>query len=249
MAYLTKQLHQSLSLCSRNSSGISAGVLLFQKAGYKHFPPPVNYDDIVIPERQKLPFLQRTPMYAAGIKAPKMMKNLDLIRGEEDVHRDLILQQYGIIALRGGHLRWGHLEMIRLGLIRKIDIKRMFGIWRVDAPWKAITKKGQGKRMGGGKGSIDHYVTPVKAHRVIVELGGKCSYDEVYKILKMIAHKLPFPAAVVSQESLTAARKEAEQIDRKNPNPYTFKYIVQNNMMGCHRWIKDIDKVYYGKYI
>lgn len=36
--------------------------------------------------------------------------------------------------------------------------------------------------MGGGKGGIDHYVTPIKANRVILELGGLCSYDEVSRI-------------------------------------------------------------------
>lgn len=38
--------------------------------------------------------------------------------------------------------------------------------------------------MGGGKGSIDHYVTPIKPNRVIVELGGKCEFDEVRIINK-----------------------------------------------------------------
>lgn len=33
--------------------------------------------------------------------------------------------------------------------------------------------------MGGGKGSIDHYVTPVKAGRVIIEVGGYCEFFEV----------------------------------------------------------------------
>jgi hypothetical protein len=33
--------------------------------------------------------------------------------------------------------------------------------------------------MGGGKGPIDHYVTPVKAGRVIIEMGGKCEFVEV----------------------------------------------------------------------
>ena len=55
----------------------------------------------------------------------------------------------------------------------------MFAIWRIPAPWQPLTKKGQGQRMGGGKGAIDHYVTPIKAGRVIVELGGKCEFDEV----------------------------------------------------------------------
>lgn len=33
--------------------------------------------------------------------------------------------------------------------------------------------------MGGGKGAIDHYVTPIKARRVILEVGGHVEYDEV----------------------------------------------------------------------
>ena len=35
--------------------------------------------------------------------------------------------------------------------------------------------------MGGGKGAIHHYVTPVKAGRVILEVGGAAEYKEVYK--------------------------------------------------------------------
>ena len=45
-----------------------------------------------------------------------------------------------------------------------------------------LTFQGQGQRMGGGKGSIDHYVTPVKADRVILEMGGKCEFAEVSRI-------------------------------------------------------------------
>lgn len=33
--------------------------------------------------------------------------------------------------------------------------------------------------MGGGKGPIDHYVTPIKANRIIVEVGGNVEYFEV----------------------------------------------------------------------
>lgn len=55
----------------------------------------------------------------------------------------------------------------------------MFAIWRVPAPWQPVTKKGQGQRMGGGKGAIDHYVTPIKAGRVILEMGGTCEFAEV----------------------------------------------------------------------
>jgi len=33
--------------------------------------------------------------------------------------------------------------------------------------------------MGGGKGSIDHYVTPVRSGRIIIEISGHCEYAEV----------------------------------------------------------------------
>lgn len=65
-------------------------------------------------------------------------------------------------ALGGGRLKFGHFEMMRLTVGRKLDLDRMFAVWRVDAPWQPLTKKGQGQRMGGGKGAIDHYCTPVK---------------------------------------------------------------------------------------
>ena len=76
-------------------------------------------------------------------------------------------------------MKSGHLEMIRRGIQNYIDPRRMFAIWRVDAPWKSHTKKGIGKRMGGGRGNISFYTSPVKAKRAIIEVGGKCSYEEV----------------------------------------------------------------------
>lgn len=60
-------------------------------------------------------------------------------------------------------MKFAHFEMLRLTIGRKMDVNRMFAVWRVDSPWQPVTKKSQGMRMGGGKGSIDHYVTPVRA--------------------------------------------------------------------------------------
>lgn len=50
-----------------------------------------------------------------------------------------------------------------------------------------ITFQGLGQRMGGGKGSIDHYTTPIKANRVILELAGKCEFEEVNNV-----HFIPY---------------------------------------------------------
>lgn len=75
--------------------------------------------------------------------------------------------------------------MMRLGIGRRIDVDRMFAIWRVDPPWQPVTKKGQGQRMGGGKGAIDHYVTPIKHGRIILEVAGHCEFEEVGSIINL----------------------------------------------------------------
>ncbi len=75
--------------------------------------------------------------------------------------------------------------MIRLTTNRKIDESKMFAEWRVDAPWKPQTKKGTGHRMGGGKGNINHYVTPVKSGRIIIEIAGHCEFEEVCSVLRI----------------------------------------------------------------
>jgi len=47
--------------------------------------------------------------------------------------------------------------------------------------------------MGGGKGSIDHYVTPIKAGRVIIEIGGHCEYFEVDNIFFFTSFEVTYP--------------------------------------------------------
>jgi large subunit ribosomal protein L16 len=38
-------------------------------------------------------------------------------------------------------MKWGHFEMARLGILRKMDQNRMFALWRIDGPWQPVTKK------------------------------------------------------------------------------------------------------------
>ena len=90
----------------------------------------------------------------------KKMKYLS--RGPELVHNTLIHKQYGIQvhrinrdylittqlnfyifqALDGGRLLWGHFEMMRTTLNKKIDLKTMFALYRVLPLWQPIYKKG-----------------------------------------------------------------------------------------------------------
>lgn len=157
-------------------------------------------------------------------------------------------KQYGIQALGGGRMRWGHFEMVRLGIGRKMDISRMFAVWRIDPVWQPVTRRGQGQRLGGGKGAIDHYATPIQSGRIIMELGGKCEFEEVKKFLQGFADLLPFPARAVSHELLLKEKEVEMAREKANTNPYTLKYLIQNNFGGCHKWLRPIDHKLFGKY-
>lgn len=152
-------------------------------------------------------------------------------------------------AITGGNLRHGHLEMMRLSVNRKMDETRMFAVWRIDQPWKPVCKKGQGHRMGGGKGPINHYVFPVRANRMILEMGGRMEFLEVKKFLVNIAKILPFKARVVTKESFEEEEIEKKYIEENNINPLSFEYLAKNNILGIRTNLSPYDDLWHGKYI
>uniref|UniRef100_UPI00358FA60D large ribosomal subunit protein uL16m-like n=1 Tax=Myxine glutinosa TaxID=7769 RepID=UPI00358FA60D len=229
----------------RTSTGGSLVVWKIPSACLNVPTEPPNYDDIVIPEKNKLKFYSRAPNVQNPRKSPKCLRD---IRGPATTGRDFEFGHFGIVALGGGYLKWGHFEMIRLTTSRKMNIKTMFAHWRVDAPHKPITRKGLGQRMGGGKGAIDHYVTPVKDGQLVVEVGGKCEFSQVEPWLAQIAHKLPFPARAVCKETLEAMRAQEQWREENNQNPWTFKRIADYNMLGIRYKLGPMDRMYYGKY-
>ncbi|KFP07364.1 hypothetical protein N300_13888, partial [Calypte anna] len=151
-------------------------------------------------------------------------------------------------ALGGGYLHWGHFEMIRLTIAHSMNPKTMFAIWRVPPPTKPLTRKSLGHRMGGGKGPIDRYVTPVKSGRLVVELGGRCEFQEVEPFLKQVAAKLPFPALPITRRGLQELREEEEERKRSNQNPWTFERVVASNMLGIRKYLSPRDLSYKGRY-
>ncbi|XP_029947436.1 golgin-45 isoform X3 [Salarias fasciatus] len=206
---------------------------------------PPDFSDVVMPEKVKLKFLSKVPNLSKAVKEPKRLRD---IRGPEPGETTFKTGQYGILALGGGYIHWGHIEMIRLTINRKMDPRTTFAEWGIEAPYKPITRKGLGQRMGGGKGAIDHYVTPVRSGRLIVEMGGKVELGEVEHILTEISKKLPFPAKVVSRESLEAMKKEQIEMEQNNQNPWTFKQIARANMLGIRKVLSPHDLRYHGRY-
>ncbi|XP_068595975.1 large ribosomal subunit protein uL16m isoform X1 [Brachionichthys hirsutus] len=214
-------------------------------AGMKTFDIPPDYSHVVLPERPKLKVLEKVPNLA---KVRREMKNLQDIQGPAKTGDAFTTGQYAIVALGGGYLRWGHTEMIRLTIGRKLDFQKTFAVWRIKGPYKPITRKSLGHRMGGGKGAIDHYVTPVRCGNLILEVGGKVEFKEVEHVLRQVAKKLPFPAKVVSRESLAAMQKEQVERIENNQNPWTFKRIAQGNMLGIRKVLSPFDLQNHGRY-
>ncbi|XP_054168111.1 39S ribosomal protein L16, mitochondrial-like [Oppia nitens] len=217
--------------------------------GRKWWPIPPDLRHIELPpehERQLIA-LEPTPDWH-GVRPRKFTKQRHDIMGPEVVNNQLIHRQYGIIALTGYHITINHINLIRTVINKHMDINKAFAIWRIEAPWKPISKRSQGKRMGGGKAAIHHYATPIRAGQVIVEIGGRIEFDECYYYLESISKRLPCDAYPVSQEILDHWDKEEEELKQKNINPISFERVVKLNLQGSHQWIKPYDKLWYGKY-
>ncbi|KAL1438822.1 hypothetical protein MTO96_047748 [Rhipicephalus appendiculatus] len=197
-------------------------------AGLKQWKVPPTFEDVEFPEERKLRILEKVPTYPFGVRPPKMFKDLATIRGPELVHNRLLYNQYGIMALSGAFLRPGHLDMIRLNINKKLDVTRMFAVWRIDPPWKPITKKGQGKRMGKGK----------RCHRPLFK-----------PLLEQVCNKLPVDAIPITNQLLEEIRLEEEELERKNINPFSIERVIDYKMHDSARWISKYDRKYYTKYV
>ena len=83
--------------------------------------------------------------------------------------------------------------MLRQVIGKGVDPKKTFAMYRVDAPYKPITSHGRGKKMGGGKGSIETYGTPIRAGRIILEVG------RLLELTNLVISRslLPLPQVVV----------------------------------------------------
>jgi len=72
-------------------------------------------------------------------------------------------------------------------------------MWIRIFPDKPITRKGAETPMGGGKGSVDHYVFPIKPGRIIFEIEG-IKEDMAKEALRKAAAKLSVKTSFIQRE-------------------------------------------------
>ena len=129
-----------------------------------------------------------------------------------------------------------------------MDLKRMYAIWRVDAPWRPCTKRHLNSRMGGGRPEIKFFSTPVRQDRILMELNGNFEFEEVRHWLKKACNALPILARPVSQEMLEEERAREAKIKRENLNIFDLDTCIKSNFNNCQKWFSVYNQLWGGKY-
>jgi len=107
---------------------------------------------------------------------------------------------FGSFGLKSMGRRWitsRQIEAARRVITRKL--KKKGKLWIRIFPQKPITFKGTEVPMGGGKGSVSHYVFPLKPGRIIFELDG-VEEEIARQALNKAADKLPVKTKFVKKE-------------------------------------------------
>lgn len=108
----------------------------------------------------------------------------------------LAFGSFGLKIMEPVWLTARQIEAARRAMTRYVQ--RGGKIWIRIFPDKPITNKGIEVPMGGGKGSVDHYVAPVKPGRIIFEMDG-VSEEMAREAMRKAGHKLPVKTRFVTR--------------------------------------------------
>ena len=118
------------------------------------------------------------------------------IKGTASRGTELAFGDYGIKALAGGRITAQQIEAARIAITR--HAKRRGKIWIRIFPDKPVTKKPAETRMGSGKGSVEYWVAPVRAGKILYEMEG-VEEAVALEALRLAQHKLPIPTKIVKR--------------------------------------------------
>ncbi|MBI2013067.1 MAG: 50S ribosomal protein L16 [Candidatus Colwellbacteria bacterium] len=130
------------------------------------------------------------------VKHRKWQKGRSRKRLVETRGTHLSFGTYGIQALEPSWLNSRQIEAGRRAITR--SIKREGRVWIRVFPDKPVTRRPPETTMGGGKGSVEFYVFPVKPGRIIFELDGVAE-DKARQALRLAGHKMPFKTKIIAK--------------------------------------------------
>ena len=130
------------------------------------------------------------------VKHRKWQKGRSRRRRVETRGVELNYGRFGLKALEPAWLNSRQIEAARKAITGSLN--RQGKLWIRVFPDKPITKQAPEKTLGGGKGSVDHYVFPVRPGRIIFEVDG-VEADVAGEALRLASHKLPFKSKVIQK--------------------------------------------------
>ncbi len=130
------------------------------------------------------------------VKHRKWQKGRSRTRAVETRGLDLSYGQFGLKSLESAWVNSRQIEAARKTITN--FLKREGRLWIRIFPDKPITMQAPEKTLGGGKGSVDHYVFPVKPGRVLFEIDGVAG-EKAKEALKHASYKLPVKTRIVSK--------------------------------------------------
>lgn len=118
-------------------------------------------------------------------------------RGIETRAVNIAFGDFGLKAMSAKWISARQIEAARKAIIRYL--RKGGKLWIRIFPDKPITAKGTEVPMGGGKGSVDHYVFPVRPGRIIFEVDG---IDEktAKEAFRKASDKLPLKTKFIKKE-------------------------------------------------
>lgn len=119
------------------------------------------------------------------------------LRGRAARGTKLNFGEYGLMAQETKWVTARQIEATRVTIVRSVGHEGR--LWIRIFPDKAITRKPLETRMGKGKGEPDHWVAPVKAGRILFELGG-IGERRAKVAFRLASRKLPLKTRIISSE-------------------------------------------------
>ncbi|MDP1629551.1 MAG: 50S ribosomal protein L16 [bacterium] len=130
------------------------------------------------------------------VKHRKWQKGRRRFRQVETRGINLDFGSYGLQAVSSKWVNSRQIEAARRAMTR--FVQRGGKIWVRIFPDRPVTKKGTEVPMGGGKGSVDHYVFPVRAGRILFEMDGVAE-DVAKEAMRRASAKLPLKTKFIKR--------------------------------------------------
>ncbi len=128
------------------------------------------------------------------VKHRKWQKGRSRRRQVETRGLTLAYGSYGIKAMSAAWMTSRQIEAARKTITNYL--KRSGRLWIRIFPDKPVTLRPPETTMGGGKGSVDHYVFPVRAGRMLFEVDG-VPEATAREALRLASFKLPVKTKIV----------------------------------------------------